>query len=378
MKKKLIVSFSLLLGTFFSQAQTKTIAYQELKSASGASTGSGMFFGASITPDSITITFAGPSSKWIGLGFGSFMGGSDALIYTSSGGTQDWWDYFMGSTSSSSVVKDAQQDWKIKSNTVSGSLRTLVASRKLNTGDAKDAVINYNAASINLIWGRGLTASYVLKDHGGSNRAYGISLAWAVPDVTPPTLTSVSPADNSSGISTTQNLTATFSENVAIGTGTITLYSSNNSVFEAYNLPSSNVTVNGATIIINPTNTLSDSSDYYLLLSATAIRDIAGNFFTGISTPTEWNFTTAPAQVSAGILEISDKQYIQFTNSSIIFSVNDADYNYQISDLQGNIIKEKNKAQGELTIQHSEFKPGVYILTFGSNGKFVQRKFVVQ
>ncbi len=378
MKKKLIVSFSLLLGTFFSQAQTKTIAYQELKAASGASTGSGMFFGASMTADSITITFAGPSSKWIGLGFGSFMGGSDALIYTSSGGTQDWWDYFMGSTSSSSVVKDAQQDWKIKSNTVSGSLRTLVASRKLNTGDAKDAVINYNAASINLIWGRGLTASYVLKDHGGSNRAYGISLAWAVPDVTPPTLTSVSPADNSSGISTTQNLTATFSENVAIGTGTITLYSSNNSVFEAYNLPSSNVTVNGATIIINPTNTLSDSSDYYLLLSATAIRDIAGNFFTGISTPTEWNFTTAPAQVSAGILEISDKQYIQFTNSSIIFSVNDADYNYQISDLQGNIIKEKNKAQGELTIQHSEFKPGVYILTFGSNGKFVQRKFVVQ
>ena len=264
MKKKLIVSFSLLLGTFFSQAQTKTIAYQELKSASGASTGSGIFFGASMTPDSITITFAGPSSKWIGLGFGSFMGGSDALIYTSSGGTQDWWDYFMGSTSSSSVVKDAQQDWKIKSNIVSGSLRTLVASRKLNTGDAKDAVINYNAASINLIWGRGSTASYVLADHKGSNRAYGIVLNWVNTDI------------------------------------------------------------------------------------------------------------------SADIVEISDNQFIKLTNSSIIISVNDADYNYQISDLQGNIIKEKNKAQGELTINISEFKPAVYILTFGSNGKFVQRKFVVQ
>ena len=43
MKKKLIVSFSLLLATFFSQAQTKTIPYQELKSSSGATTGSGMF-----------------------------------------------------------------------------------------------------------------------------------------------------------------------------------------------------------------------------------------------------------------------------------------------------------------------------------------------
>ncbi len=372
MKKKLIVSFSLLLATFFSQAQTKTIPYQELKSASG------MFFGATMTVDSITITFAGPSTKWIGLGFGTKMGGTDALIYTSSGGSQDWWDYFMGSTSSSSVVKDAQQDWKVKSNTVTNSLRTLVASRKLNTGDAKDAIINFNASSLNLIWARGSGSSYMLADHGGANRGYGISLSWAVPDVTPPTLTSVSPADNSSGISTTQNLTATFSENVVIGTGTITLYSSNNSVFEKYNLPSSNVTVNGATIIINPTNTLSDSSDYYLLLSATAIRDIAGNFFTGISTPTEWNFTTAPAQVSAGILEISDKQYIRFNNTSIIISVNDADYSYQITDLQGNIIKEKNKAQGEITIQHSEFKPAVYILTFGSNGKFVRRKFIVQ
>lgn len=264
MKKKLIVSFSLLLGTFFSQAQTKTIAYQELKSASGALSGSGIFFGASMTTDSITVTFAGPSSKWIAVGFGTKMSGSDALIYTASGGSQDWWDYFMGSTSSSSVVKDVQQDWKIKSNNVSGSTRTLIASRKLNTGDVKDAVFNYNAASLNLIWARGSGSSFNLADHGGSNRAYGIALNWVTPDI------------------------------------------------------------------------------------------------------------------SADIVEISDNQFIKLTNSSITISVNDADYNYQISDLQGNIIKEKNKAQGELTINISEFKPAVYILTFGSNGKFVQRKFVVQ
>jgi hypothetical protein len=223
-----------------------------------------MFFGASMTSDSITITFAGPSAKWIGLGFGSFMGGSDALIYTSSGGSQDWWDYYMGSTSSSSVVKDAQQDWKIKSNTVSGSLRTLVASRKLNTGDAKDAVVNFNATALNLIWGRGASNSFVLADHKGSNRAYGISLNWVTTDV------------------------------------------------------------------------------------------------------------------SADVIEISDNQYIKLTNASINILVNDAEFNYQISDLQGNIIKEKNNAQGELSINISEFKPAVYILTFWSKGKFVQRKFVVQ
>jgi hypothetical protein len=262
MKKKLIVSFSLLLGSFFLQAQTKTIAYQELKSASGALSGSGIFFGASMTTDSITVTFAGPSTKWIAVGFGTKMGGSDALIYTASGGSQDWWDYFMGSYSS--VVKDVQQDWKIKSNTVSGSTRTLIASRKLNTGDVKDAVFNYNAASLNLIWARGSGSSFNLADHGSSNRAYGIALNWVTPDI------------------------------------------------------------------------------------------------------------------SADIIEISDKQYIKLTNSFITISVNDADYSYQISDLQGSIIKEKSNVKGELTINISEFKPAVYILTFGSNGKFVQRKFVVQ
>ena len=262
MKKKLIVSFSLLLGTFFSQAQTKTIAYQELKTANGALSGSGMFFGASMTTDSITITFAGPSTKWIGLGFGTSMSGSDALIYTSSGGTQDWWDYFMGNYSS--VVKDAQQDWKIKSNNVVNAVRTLVASRKLNTGDGEDVVFNYNTASINLIWARGSGSSFNLANHGGSNRAYGISLSWVTPDI------------------------------------------------------------------------------------------------------------------SADIVEISDKQYIKLTNSFITISVNDADYSYQISDLQGSIIKDKSNVKGELTINISEFKPAVYILTFGSNGKFVRRKFVVQ
>jgi hypothetical protein len=370
MKKKLIVSFSLLLATFFSQAQTKTIPYQELKSASG------MFFGATMTVDSITITFAGPSTKWIGLGFGTSMSGSDALIYTSSGGSLDWWDYFMGNYSS--VVKDAQQDWKIKSNTVLNDVRTLVASRKLNTGDAKDAVINYNASAINLIWGRGATTSFVLADHKGSNRGYGISLSWVTPDLTPPSLTSLSPVDNAINVSTSSTISVTFNEKVVIGTGKISLFAANGEVAESFTLPSSNVTVTSSTLSIKPSVILKDSTEYYITMDNTVIKDVAGNNFSGISSPTEWNFTTAPAQVSAGILTISDKQYIRFTNTSITISVNDADFSYQITDLQGNIIKEKNKAQGELTIQHSEFKPAVYILTFGSNGKLVRRKFIVQ
>ena len=376
MKKKIIVSFSLLLGTFFSQAQTKTIAYQELKTANGALSGSGMFFGASMTTDSITITFAGPSSKWIGLGFGTSMSGSDALIYTSSGGTQDWWDYFMGNYSS--VVKDAQQDWKIKSNNVVNAVRTLVASRKLSTGDASDILINYNATKLNLIWARGPSASYVLADHGGSNRANGIALSWVTPDVTPPTISSLSPIDNAIGVSTSQSLKATFNENITLGTGTISLFTANDVIAETFTLPISNVSVNGATVSIKPTNLLKDSTAYYVIISNTAIKDVAGNFFTGITTSSDWNFKTLTPQISADIVEISDKQYIKFTNSTIFIATNESDYDFQITDLQGNIIKEKNKVQGELTINISEFEPALYILTYRTNGNFLQRKFVVQ
>lgn len=376
MKKKIIVSFSLLLGTFFSQAQTKTIAYQELKTANGALSGSGMFFGASMTTDSITITFAGPSSKWIGLGFGTSMSGSDALIYTSSGGTQDWWDYFMGNYSS--VVKDAQQDWKIKSNNVVNAVRTLVASRKLSTGDASDILINYNATKLNLIWARGPSASYVLADHGGSNRANGIALSWVTPDVTPPTISSLSPIDNAIGVSTSQSLKATFNENITLGTGTISLFTANDVIAETFTLPISNVSVNGATVSIKPTNLLKDSTAYYVIISNTAIKDVAGNFFTGITASSDWNFKTLTPQISADIVEISDKQYIKFTNSTIFIATNESDYDIQITDLQGNIIKEKNKVQGELTINISEFEPALYILTYRTNGNFLQRKFVVQ
>ena len=366
------------VGTLITQAQTKTIAYKELPSSTGASSGSGMFFGATMTSDSITVTFAGPSTKWIGLGFGTSMSGTDALIYTSSGGSQNWWDYYMGNTSSSSVVKDASQDWNIKSNTVVGTLRTVVATRKLNTGDSKDAVFNYNSSSINLVWARSSGTSYVLADHGGS-RAYGITLTWAIPDVTPPTLVSETPSNNAVGVSKNQNLTATFSENIALGTGTITLYASNNSVVETYNLPSANVTLNAATITIQPTNVLSDSTNYYVLISSTAIKDLAGNYFSGIVKSTDWNFTTAAAvKQSAGLQEIAENQYVKITNSTIYISTNESSYNYQIIDLQGNIVKEKNAVVSDALITISDLKPAMYILKINNKEQLIQRKFVVQ
>ena len=105
---------------------------------------------------------------------------------------------------------------------------------------------------------------------------------------------------------------------------------------------------------------------------------MAGNFYTGLVLPTDWNFTTATAQHSTGVNEVFEKKLVKVTNSAIQISANASSYQYQIIDLQGNIIKEKNNVQVDSIIHFSEFKPSVYILTLSNNGQVIQRKFVVQ
>lgn len=380
MKITLTLLATLLLATIYTSAQTKTIPYQELKSSSGATSGSGIFFGASMTADSITVTFAGPSTKWIGLGFGKNMGGSDALIYTSSGGTQDWWDYFMGSTSSNSVVKDAQQDWKFKSNTDVNNLRTVVATRKLNTNDANDAVINFNSSTLNLIWAKGSGSSYALANHGGGNRAFGISLAWVIPDVTAPQLTSnpFTPSDNATNIATNTAVNVNFNEAVVPDKGLISIYNANNTLFYATDAASNSVVFNGSQLTVTPSKMLEDSTEYYVLISSDAIKDLSGNFYTGISSPTEWNFTTAAAKQSASLFEVSKSKIIQTKEKSILIRANESSYNYQIIDLQGNILKFKNDVQVDTYIDFTEFKPAVYFITFSDGYQTINHKFVVQ
>ncbi len=180
---KLIFLF-LLLGLSVSRlsAQIKIIPYQELPTSGGNPNGSGMFFGASLSTATITITFSGPSDRWIGIGFGIAMPNTDALIYsngqTISPHPLGWNDYSISSYNGSGVVNDIVQNWNIQNSSVSAGQRTVVASRVLNTGDTNDAIINYSASSISLVWARGSSADYDISYHGSNNRANNISLQW--------------------------------------------------------------------------------------------------------------------------------------------------------------------------------------------------------
>ena len=115
---------------------------------------------------------------------------------------------------------------------------------------------------------------------------------------TPPVISSFSPADNATGVAVGTNLVATFSENIVRGTGNITIRNVSNSTSATIAVTdTTQVSISGAVLTINPTADLLPSKNYAIRIASTAIDDTAGNSYAGIATGnnTTWNFTTAAA-----------------------------------------------------------------------------------
>lgn len=113
----------------------------------------------------VTITVTGDSNSMLGIGFGSsgMASGSDGFIYNASASR----DYtFNGFTSPSA---DGVQDWTQTSNTVSGSTRTVVATRSL-AGGTGDFPISNAAGNISIYYARNPNGQGIAYHSG--NRGY--------------------------------------------------------------------------------------------------------------------------------------------------------------------------------------------------------------
>ena len=111
---------------------------------------------------------------------------------------------------------------------------------------------------------------------------------------TVPSLSSSSPADDETDVLTDTNIVLNFSEIIKVNTGNITLKkTSDDSVVEIFDINGSNVSLSSTTqITIDPTDFLEKSTDYYVLIDATAIVDLSRNNYAGISNKTTYNFST--------------------------------------------------------------------------------------
>ena len=143
-------------------------------------------------------------------------------------------------------------------------------------------------------------------DAAGNESAASNNLVLTV-DTTRPTLSSSTPADEATLVSSSANLTLTFDENIALGTGKITLKAldagGTDLVIDVTN-NNNQLSISGNTLTINPTSDLAVLKNYAIQIDSTAIRDAAGNAYAGISDTSTLNFKTFESKAGAPTLDL--------------------------------------------------------------------------
>lgn len=110
-----------------------------------------------------------------------------------------------------------------------------------------------------------------------------------------PAVTSLSPANGATSASPTANLVIGFSKSVTKQTGNIVIRkSSDDSIVETIDASGDLVSGSGTnTITINPSVTLPEGTQLYVIVPSTAFKDASSNFFSGITASSTWVFTTS-------------------------------------------------------------------------------------
>ncbi len=113
------------------------------------------------------------------------------------------------------------------------------------------------------------------------------------PEADPPLVVSFDPADSSTDVSLSTNFTVTFNETIKKGTGNITIRNVTDGTNTTISVTdTSQVTVGGTVMTINPTGVLLGNRNYAILMPAGVVKDSVNNNFPGISLETTWNFTS--------------------------------------------------------------------------------------
>lgn len=170
--------------------------------------------------------------------------------------------------------------------------------------------------------------AFIGNSTGVSHVGISDTTTWAftsAADTTAPSLSSLSPADNSTAIAVGSSLTIDFDEYVTATSGkNIGIYSSGGTLVESIAANNTaKVSVSSNKVTVNPANDLAFGADYYVQIDAGAFVDAATtpNPYAGISDTTTWNFTTASAATVTAYYPASGAtNFVENTNLSLTFS----------------------------------------------------------
>lgn len=126
-------------------------------------------------------------------------------------------------------------------------------------------------------------------DHGVAIDDLQLTFTYAA-DTDPPTVTRLTPLNNSVGVAQSGLYSLTFSENVAVGAGNIYVkLAADNSTIQTIAAATASITNNEASFNVTGLQPL---TDYYIQVDNGAFEDLAGNDFAGIASTTTWTFQT--------------------------------------------------------------------------------------
>ena len=145
----------------------------------------------------------------------------------------------------------------------------------------------------------GLTTYYLLLDAGivkdfDNFNSVAVSdantIRWTA--VENPGLNSSSPTNNATNVQP-KNLSLTFSRNMIKGTGFIKFYKvSDNTLAYSVDVTTSAVSISNAVVSVDMEYQLTAATQYYVLIDSTALKDVNGFFYPGISSNSTLRFTT--------------------------------------------------------------------------------------
>ncbi|MFY0602143.1 MAG: DUF4347 domain-containing protein [Cyclobacteriaceae bacterium] len=119
-------------------------------------------------------------------------------------------------------------------------------------------------------------------------------------DQVAPTLSSSSPVDDATDAILDTDITLTFNEDISFGTGNIQVIDlddgSSTTTIDVTS-PGAIASISGSVLTINPSSDLRLNVSYAVQIAGTAITDLGGNAYGGISDNTTLNFTTINVQV---------------------------------------------------------------------------------
>jgi hypothetical protein len=140
-------------------------------------------------------------------------------------------------------------------------------------------------------------SGYVAEFGSNSNPVTVVSKNISIVTADVPAVTSLSPSTGSTSASPSANLVIGFSKTVTRDTGNILIKkTTDDSLVETIAVSGALVTGSGSnTITINPSTTLDEGVQYYVIVPNTAFKDSSNNYYDGISATSTWSFTTSDA-----------------------------------------------------------------------------------